>query len=83
MQENSWRQIKGEIKGGQLGKKVGEKMGEKVEKKTGEKVGKSLGEIHKLNLCPTKLFQNFGCPYLGQKTAGEAIFASPVRPRHT
>ena len=24
--------------------------------------------------------QNFGCLYLGQKTAGEAIFASPVGP---
>ena len=25
-----------------------------------------------------KLFQNFGCLYLGQQTAGEATFASPV-----
>ena len=30
-----------------------------------------------------KLFQIFGCLYLGQKTAGEATFASPVGPRHT
>ena len=30
-----------------------------------------------------KIFKNFGHPYLGQKTAGEATFASPVGPRHT
>ena len=27
--------------------------------------------------------KKFGCLYLGQKTAGEAKFASPVGPRHT
>ena len=47
MQENSWRQIRREIKGGQLGEKVGEKFREKRGEKTGEKVGESLGEIHK------------------------------------
>ena len=30
-----------------------------------------------------KIFQNLGHLYLGQKTVGEATFASPVRPRHT
>ena len=30
-----------------------------------------------------KLFQNFVRPYLSQKTAGEATFASPVGPRPT
>ena len=30
-----------------------------------------------------KLFPNFGRLYLGQKTTGEAIFASPVGLRHT
>ena len=29
------------------------------------------------------LFQNFRPVYLGQKSAGEATFASPVGPRHT
>ena len=30
-----------------------------------------------------KLFQKFGRLYLGQKTAGEDTFASPVGPTHT
>ena len=30
-----------------------------------------------------KIFQNFRRLYLGQKTAGEPTFASPVGPKHT